>query len=76
MEPFFFKHLQTLEKWLAKYHDKETELLDGFYKVKSGKPSMSRSQSVDEAPCFGWFDGVRKSIIQESYFIRFSRRKL
>ncbi len=47
----------------------------GFYKVDSGKPSMTWSQSVDEALCFGWIDGVRKSIDKDSYQIRFTQRK-
>ena len=47
----------------------------GFYKVGSGKPSMTWSQSVDEALCFGWIDGVRKSIDKDSYQIRFTQRK-
>ena len=54
---------------------KETELLVGFYKVDSRKPSMTWSQSVDQALCFGWIDGVRKSIDKESYQIRFTPRK-
>ena len=62
-------------KWLEKNHDKENELLVGFYKTGSGKPSMNWSQSVDEALCFGWIDAVRKSIDKESYSIRFCRRK-
>jgi len=49
--------------------------LVGFYKVDSGKPSMTWSQSVDEALCFGWIDGVRKSIDKDSYQIRFTQRK-
>jgi uncharacterized protein YdeI (YjbR/CyaY-like superfamily) len=47
----------------------------GFYKVKSGRPSMTWSQSVDEAICFGWIDGIRKSIDNERYSIRFTPRK-
>ena len=54
---------------------KKTELLVGFYKVDSGKPSMTWSQSVDQALCFGWIDGVRKSIDEISYTIRFTPRK-
>ena len=50
-------------------------MLVGFYKISSGKPSMTWSQSVDEALCFGWIDGVRKSIDKESYQIRFTQRK-
>ena len=47
----------------------------GFYKVSSNKPSITWSESVDQAICFGWIDGVRKSIDEESYCIRFTPRK-
>jgi len=73
--PIFFATASSFRKWLEKNHDKASELLVGFYKVKSGKPSMSWSESVDEAICFGWIDGVRKSIDDESYSIRFTPRK-
>jgi uncharacterized protein YdeI (YjbR/CyaY-like superfamily) len=49
--------------------------LVGFYKVNSGKQSMTWSQSVDEALCFGWIDGVRKTIDNDSYQIRFTQRR-
>lgn len=75
MQPTFFTKPSDFRKWLQRNHQKETELLVGFYKVGSGKPSMSWSESVDEALCFGWIDGVRKSIDQESYQIRFTQRK-
>jgi uncharacterized protein YdeI (YjbR/CyaY-like superfamily) len=75
MNPIFFTKQSDFRKWLQKNHNKETELLVGFYKVGSGKPSMTWSQSVDEALCFGWIDGVRKSIDKDSYQIRFTRRK-
>jgi uncharacterized protein YdeI (YjbR/CyaY-like superfamily) len=75
MEPIFFAKQSDFRKWLKANHKKETELLVGFYKVDSGIPSMTWSQSVDEALCFGWIDGVRKSIDKDSYQIRFSRRK-
>jgi uncharacterized protein YdeI (YjbR/CyaY-like superfamily) len=75
MTPIFFEKQSDFRKWLQKNHKKETGLLVGFYKVGSGKPSMTWSQSVDEALCFGWIDGVRKSIDKESYQIRFTRRK-
>jgi uncharacterized protein YdeI (YjbR/CyaY-like superfamily) len=75
MTPTFFPTQHVFREWLEKNHDKETELLVGFYKVNSGKPSMNWSQSVDEALCFGWIDGVRKSIDAESYSIRFTPRK-
>jgi uncharacterized protein YdeI (YjbR/CyaY-like superfamily) len=73
--PTFFAKPSDFRKWLQKNHKKETELLVGFYKVGSGKPSMTWSQSVDEALCFGWIDGVRKSIDKDSYQIRFTQRR-
>ena len=75
MIPTFFATQKEFRKWLQKNHQKETELLVGFYKIGSGIPSMTWSQSVDEALCFGWIDGVRKSINKESYQIRFTQRK-
>lgn len=71
----FFETQDGFRKWLESHHEKETELIVGFYKVDSGKPSMSWSQSVDQALCFGWIDGVRKSIDKESYSIRFTPRR-
>jgi len=73
--PTFFAKQSDFRKWLQKNHKKETELLVGFNKVGSGKPSMTWSQSVDEALCFGWIDAVRKSIDKDSYQIRFTQRK-
>ncbi len=75
MTPKFFPTQSDFRQWLDENHELETELLVGFYKVGSGKPSMSWSQSVDEALCFGWIDGVRRSIDGESYSIRFTPRK-
>lgn len=76
MNATFFAAQSDFRKWLQKNHRKETEILVGFYRVNSGKPSMTWPQSVDEALCFGWIDGVRKSIDGESYCIRFTPRKL
>ena len=75
MAPTFFAKQSDFRKWLKKNHKKETEFLVGFYKIGSGKPSMTWSQSVDEALCFGWIDGVRTSIDKDSYQIRFAQRK-
>lgn len=75
MTPTFFAKQYDFRKWLEKNHAKKTELLVGFYKVGSGKPSMTWPQSVDEALCFGWIDGVRKRIDDDSYTIRFTPRK-
>jgi len=62
MNPTFFPTQEKFREWLEKHHQKETELLVGFYKVSTKKPTMSWSESVDQALCFGWIDGVRKSI--------------
>ncbi|NOT35964.1 MAG: bacteriocin-protection protein [Saprospiraceae bacterium] len=75
MTATFFETQIEFRKWLEKHHKKETELIVGYYKVDSGKPSMTWSQSVDQALCFGWIDGVRKSIDKESYSIRFTPRR-
>lgn len=72
--PKFFDSPGSFRKWLEENHRTETELLVGYYKVGTKKPSMSWSQSVDEALCFGWIDGVRRSINDESYCIRFTPR--
>ena len=71
----FFPTQKHLRKWFEKNHKKEKELSAGYYKVSSGKPSVTWSESVDEALCFGWIDGIRRSIDEESYCIRFTPRK-
>ena len=71
----FFAKQSDFRSWLKKNHKKETELIVGFYKVGCGKPSITWPQSVDEALCFGWIDGVRTSIDKDSYQIRFTQRK-
>lgn len=75
MKPIFFASQTDFRKWLEKNHETETEVLVGFYKVASGKPSMTWSESVDQALCFGWIDGVRRSIDDESYSNRFTPRR-
>jgi uncharacterized protein YdeI (YjbR/CyaY-like superfamily) len=75
MEVKFFATPDDFRQWLEKNHNKITEQWVGFYKVKSGIPSMTWSQSVDEALCFGWIDGIRKSIDEKSYKIRFTPRR-
>lgn len=70
----FFPTQKHLRKWFEKNHKKEKELFVGYYKVSTGKPSITWSQSVDEALCFGWIDGIRRSIDDESYCIRFTPR--
>ena len=75
MNPRFFKSQVDFRKWLEKNHAKETELLVGFYKKDSGKPSITYPEALDEALCFGWIDGVRRSLGDEGYTIRFTPRK-
>lgn len=73
--PRHFATAAAFRAWLAKHAAQESELLVGFYKVDSGRPSMTWSESVDEALCFGWIDGVRKRIDDTAYSIRFTPRK-
>ena len=75
MKPVFFKTQYDFRKWLEDNHTKETELFVGFYKVNSGIPSMTWPESVDQALCYGWIDGVRRSIDKDSYQIRFTPRR-
>lgn len=71
----FFKSQPDFRKWLSKNYNKAVELLVGYYKVGTGRKSISYKESVDEALCFGWIDGVRKSLGDESYMIRFTPRR-
>ena len=73
--PTFFPNAKAFRQWLEANAGGATELLVGFHKVGSGRPSMSWSESVDEALCFGWIDGVRKRIDDATYTIRFTPRK-
>ena len=75
MKPRYFATPEKFRAWLAKNHAKAGELLVGFYKKDSGKPSIDWPQSVDQALCFGWIDGVRRSLGEESYTIRFTPRR-
>lgn len=75
MTPTFFADPSSFRSWLAANSASATELLVGFYKTGSEHPCMSWSESVDEALCFGWIDGRRKRIDDESYVIRFTPRK-
>src|SRR5437660_4651800 len=75
MKPRFFASPADWRRWLAAQHDREDELWVGFYKRSTGQPSITWPQSVDEALCFGWIDGLRKSIDEASYMIRFTPRR-
>jgi uncharacterized protein YdeI (YjbR/CyaY-like superfamily) len=75
MKPKFFATPASFREWLVQHHADQSELLVGFYKRDSGKPSITWPDSVDEALCFGWIDGVRKSLSEEAYTVRFTPRK-
>ena len=73
--PRFFATPAAFRAWLDANHNRATELVVGFYKKGSGKPSITWPESVDEALCYGWIDGVRRSLGDESYTIRFTPRR-
>ena len=74
-KPTFFANAKAFRQWLQQHHDSASELWIGFYKKGSGKPSVTYPESVDQALCFGWIDGVRKSIDADSYKQRFTPRR-
>jgi uncharacterized protein YdeI (YjbR/CyaY-like superfamily) len=73
--PKFFAEPRAFRAWLEKHHRQASELLVGFHKRGSGLPSMTWPESVDQALCFGWIDGVRRRIDENSYSIRFTPRR-
>ncbi len=75
LKPHFFATPSLLRAWFETYHSWKQELWVGFHKKGSGKPSVTWPEAVDEALCFGWIDGVRKSLDEDSYVIRFTPRK-
>ena len=74
-KPTYFATPAAFRTWLAANHATTTELLVGFYKTSSGKPSITWPESVDEALCFGWIDAKRQSLGADAYTIRFVPRK-
>jgi uncharacterized protein YdeI (YjbR/CyaY-like superfamily) len=75
MTPLFFATPAAWRRWLASHHKTEDQLWVGFRRKASGRPSITWPESVDEALCFGWIDGLRKRIDAESYMIRFTPRR-
>lgn len=75
MDAKFFPTQADFRRWLGENHDQESEIIVGYYKVKSSKGGMTWSESVDQALCFGWVDGVRRRIDDESYCNRFTPRR-
>jgi uncharacterized protein YdeI (YjbR/CyaY-like superfamily) len=75
MTPTFFRTAEEFREWLQAHHGSAAELLVGFHKKASGQASISWPESVDEALCFGWIDGVRHAIDEHSFTIRFTARR-
>ena len=75
LSPVFFENAESFRRWLAHNGKGATELVVGFRKVGTGERSLTWPESVDEALCFGWIDGVRKRIDEHSYQIRFTPRR-
>ena len=73
--PRFFRSASDLRAWLEKSHDSVSELWIGFFNQRSGKTGITYKEALDEALCFGWIDGVRKSVDEGRYMQRFSPRK-
>jgi uncharacterized protein YdeI (YjbR/CyaY-like superfamily) len=74
-DPIFFSSPGAWRAWLEEHHEREPEVLLGLYKRASGSATMSWSEAVDEALCFGWIDGVRRRIDERSHSIRFTPRR-
>lgn len=75
VKPAFFKTPLDFRRWLEKHHSSIAELSVGFYKKHTGRPSITWPESIDQALCFGWIDGIRNRIDDESYRIRFTPRR-
>src|SRR5262244_3062905 len=75
MRPVFFRTPLDLRKWFDANHASARELWVGYFKKGSGRPSVTWPESVDEALCVGWIDGIRKRIDEKSYAIRFTPRR-
>ena len=75
MEPMFFATPAAFRAWLRKHHKTAAELIVGFYRKDSGKPSITWQQAVDEALCFGWIDGIRRKHSAIAYSNRFTPRR-
>ena len=75
MTPTYFPTAAAFRRWLELHHDTGLELWVGFYKKFTGKPSITWPEAVDQLLCFGWIDGIRKSLNEETYVIRVTPRK-
>jgi uncharacterized protein YdeI (YjbR/CyaY-like superfamily) len=74
-EPLFFESAEELRAWFEAHHDTAPELQVGYYKVGTGRASITHPEAVDEALCVGWIDGVMHRIDDERYMVRFTPRR-
>ena len=74
-DPIYFADAGEMRAWLEEHHARETELVIGYWKARTGKPSIRWAEAVKEALCFGWIDGQSKSIDDERHMQRFTPRK-
>lgn len=74
-EPIFFEGPAAWRGWLLEHHESAAEVLVGYHKKATGRPSLTWPQSVEQALCFGWIDGIRRSAGPEAYTIRFTPRR-
>lgn len=75
MEPKFFETATAFQEWLGKQHGSVAEIWVGLYRKGAGRPSITYPEALDSALCFGWIDGLRKTLDVERYAIRFTPRK-
>lgn len=75
MKPTFFETPAAFRSWLKKHHKTAAEIIVGFYRKDSGRPSITWSEAVDEALCFGWIDGIRRKHSDVAYSNRFTPRR-
>lgn len=74
IDPTFFPTPADFRAWLEKNHDTASELWVGYYKKATGRASVTWEETVDQALCYGWIDGIRRSFDDETYVIRFTPR--
>ncbi len=72
----FFNNQEEFNDWLEEHHAEASEIWVGYFRISTGRASLTWSASVDAALCFGWIDGIRKTIDKQSYKIRFTPRKV
>ncbi|OEH91157.1 bacteriocin-protection protein [Bacillus solimangrovi] len=72
----FFNNQEEFNDWLEEHHAEASEIWVGYFRVSTGRESLTWPASVDAALCFGWIDGIRKTIDKQTYKIRFTPRKV